>query len=128
MTNWFIDIWQYYKEGLREFTLDCLFKMIGYLSGHSLVHVETDTAELVNDRRGLKINFVFGGQVREITLPYNPYQIDYKEYVVYLEGEELPKANLISTIPGLDSFLFSKEVLSKIYGHPVTKVMDITDE
>jgi hypothetical protein len=113
------------KEDIRNFTLDLLFKGVGYLSGHNFVHIQEDTAELVHDRRGLKISFVFGGQPHDIILPYNPYRIEKKEYVLYAEDDELPIANLRPGLPGLDESLFTKEVLSRIYARTITRVDSI---
>lgn len=117
----------YYKEVLRNTVLDSLFKGVGYLSGHNFVHVQEDTAEFVHDRRGLKVSFVFGGQVHHIVLPYNPYRIDQKEYVLYADEDELPIANLRPTLPGLDESLFTKEVLSRIYARTITRVESILE-
>ena len=118
----------YYREELRNLSLDLLFKSIGYLSGHSFVNVQEDTAELVHDRRGLKISFVFGSQQHSIILPYNPYKIDCTEYSIYAEGEELPIANIHSTVPGLDDTLFTKENLSKIYSCDIERIVSNADE
>lgn len=118
----------YYKDELRNLTLDLLFKGVGYLSGHNFVHVHEDTAELVQDRRGLKISFIFGGQSHEIILPYNPYRIDNKEYVIYSDDDELPIANIRSTLPGLEEYLFNKEILGKIYAKPITRVQSVTED
>jgi hypothetical protein len=121
-------MFSYYKEELRNLTLDLLFKAVGYLSGHNFVHVQEDTAELVHDRRGLKISFVFGGQSHKIVLPYNPYRIDHREYVVYSEDDSLPIANIRSTLPGLEECLFNKENLEKIYSKPISRVQSVMDD
>ena len=118
----------WFVEYIREKVLDYLFVMVGYLSSHKMVHVEEDTAELVQDRRGLKIKFVFGGRVREIVLPYNPYRILTSEYAVTCKGEELPFMDLVSTIPGLDDVVFNKENLSKIYGREIESVVRVNDD
>jgi hypothetical protein len=118
----------YYREELRNLSLDLLFKSIGYLSGHSFVNVHEDTAELVQDRRGLKITFVFGGQQHSIILPYNPYKINCTEYIVFEDHEDHRHMHLHSTIPGLDDILFTKENLSKIYGCNIEQIVSNTDE
>jgi hypothetical protein len=118
----FSSLISYCAEELRNLTLDLLFKGIGYLSGHKFVHVQEDTAELVHDRRGLKISFVYGGQPHSVVLPFNPYKIEHREYVVYAEGEDLPLANLCSSLPGLDDVLFSKETLGKVFSCTIDRV------
>lgn len=118
----------WFVEYLREKTLDYLFVLVGYLSSHKMVHVEEDTAELVHDRRGLKIEFVFGGRAREIVLPYNPYRILTTEYALTYKDEDLPFTNVVSTVPGLDEVVFNRENLSKIYGREVAAVVPINDD
>lgn len=114
--------YNYYKDLLRGFLLDLLFALVGYLSSHKLTHAEEDTAELTDNRKGLRISFTFNGQVQEIVLPYNPYRLTHRQVVVVSAktGEKLIDAP--SKIPGLDDFLFSKEALEHIHDQKIETV------
>jgi hypothetical protein len=112
----------YYRDLFRNFSLDVLFRLVGYLSQHKLSHVEQDTAELTDNRKGLRISFTFRGQPTEITLPYNPYRLNHRRIVVREPGCEDPLLDTTSAIPGLDEVLYSKENLEHIYGKSVESV------
>jgi hypothetical protein len=112
----------YYKDTVRNLSLDVLFRLVGYLSHHKLSRSEEDTAELTDNRKGLRIGFTFRGQRAEIVLPYNPYRINHRKVVVQAEGEEVPLIEEVSAVPGLDEVIYSKEALEHIYERKIETV------
>ena len=120
--------YNYYKDALRGYLLDLLFTLVAYLSGHKLTHAEEDTAELTNNRKGLRVSFIFNGQVHEVVLPYNPYRLSHRKVVVIgaKNGEKLLETS--SKLPGLDDFLFTKETLEHIYDERIETIDFEMDE
>jgi len=107
----------HYKDILKKYCLDLLFKLIGWLSHHELSHAEEDTAELTDNRKGLRIGFTFAGQQHEITLPYNPYRLSRRRIIAkeFCTDYSEPIIDQMSSLPGLDDFLFTREHLEHIY-------------
>lgn len=118
----------HYQDALRTFCLDLLFKLIGWLSHHKLSHAEEDTAELTDNRKGLRIGFTFGGQQHEITLPYNPYRLSHRKIIAKETPESDPVLEQMTSLPGLDDFLFTREHLEHIYDRKLGVVEFETSE
>jgi hypothetical protein len=112
----------YYKDTMRNYSLDVLFRLVGYLSQHKLSRSEEDTAELTDNRRGIRIGFTFRGQPTEIILPFDPYRISHRRVVVRENESEDPLIDTVSSIPGLDDLIYSKENLEHIYGKQIESV------
>jgi hypothetical protein len=113
----------YYKDTARNYSLNILFKLVGYLTQHKLSRSEEDTAELTDNRKGLRIGFTFRGQPLEIILPFDPYRINHRKIVAWEEEEELPFIQTVSKVPGLDDVLYSKKAIEHIYGKKVKNVI-----
>lgn len=117
----------HYKNLFKNFTLSLLFSLIGWLSNTTLIDVAMDTAELVNDRRGLKIQFILGGISHSVVLPYNPYKMNHDTVSILDKetGELLHKE--VSSLPGLDDVLYTAPFQGRIYRRNVDVIFDKND-
>lgn len=118
----------HYKNHLRNYVLNQLFNIIGWLSNTNMTDVEEESAELVNDRRGLKIDLIFGGLQHTIVLPYNPYKLSHNKFIVKdkITGEILSEG--ASTLPGLDDFIYTAPIQGKIYNRDVEVITETNDD
>lgn len=112
----------YFRDLLRNYSLDVLFRIVGYLSQHKLSHAAEDTAELTDNRKGLRVSFTFHGRVQEITLPYDPYRINHRRVIVTEVNKTIPLLDTVSCVPGLDDFIFTKEAQGYIHDREIETV------
>lgn len=109
----------YLKGTLRNLCLDFVFRVIGFLTDIRLsCKNEEDTAELTDNRRGLRVWFTFQGQSHVIVLPYNPYRLSRRRIIFRKDLSSDPIIDEVSSLPGLDDFLYNRETLE--YIHDVT--------
>lgn len=85
-----------------------------------------DTAEMSEDGRHMIINFVFCGTLRTIKIAFDRRRISSNIYIFRNKsGDEIGRE--VSSVPGIDSVVFSKLNLMGIYPE-LSEIESITDD